>query len=233
MPLPRHFLALVVLVLSYTVAQAQITLEATPGQSRVTNLAPNVYRSTLSAISGDSLVADFGALGNTGLTYNTVAPIGQLFEITTGADWNDITLNIVYENGGADQATGSFEDTSALVFFNEFPNFNPIPTNYSENSIYLSGPGGSFNQATFRVNLAANATYRFNLFSILTEVPSGYDVNVSSTFGRAQIFVDATSPSFGGSAPSSFLTLQPIPEPATTGLLLLGLGALALRRRPR
>ena len=223
--------AIALLVVSSTTEAANVVLNATLDQTEVVNVGTNRYASRFYATTGDGFFQDFGTEGESTITYNLNAPVGQYFELSTDSGWTNLEFEIRYQNGGIGQGTGQFRDDSPLINYAAVGGGAVFsPASYNLSFISISGPGGDLNRGWLRGTPTAGTVYRFSQVSISATVPAGYNQNIATGFGSAYIEITATSTDFSSGAPASFVALQPIPEPSACLLGVLG-GCLILHRR--
>ncbi|WP_432798243.1 PEP-CTERM sorting domain-containing protein [Poriferisphaera sp. WC338] len=168
----------------------------------------------------DKLSANFATLGNSQITATITSPTGRFYAnfVTAGH------LQFDLKTGDNFKSSGFINPSIHSITFNNVigntPGGGPADR-------FLTGPGGDF----FRVgsvHSVSAGSFSFESITYILNVPASYNVDFSNpNFTNASLRVTGLITS--ATPLGQFVSINPIPEPAS--LSLLAFGALAITRR--
>ncbi|WP_432798242.1 PEP-CTERM sorting domain-containing protein [Poriferisphaera sp. WC338] len=227
-------LAVVLCCTVTSVANANISLNTTLDQE-THQFSPAIPEFGISSISTakistasaniDTLVQDFSALGDTTLDYTITSSTGAFHVNFVEAG----TLAIAIEQGGVFGGTESVNLATTLTFNGVTGGTAPANPTAHAAIRGLTDPSLSSFSVSSNLNFAAGTSFSFTSITFSVDFPASYDGNLPILPGNPILKFDGQIQNVPASL-GQFVSLNPIPEPASLSLLTLGALALARRR---
>ncbi|QDU35394.1 hypothetical protein KS4_34750 [Poriferisphaera corsica] len=169
---------------------------------------------------------DFSTLGDTTLSLNLKSSTGRFYANFPKA--GKLVLSF-WTGNDISHLDGAFTDNNPLITFNDLQAaFTPTIKDPTTNVVF-TGNSGDGNRFGFEIEIPENQPFSFESITFTTTVPAAYNKNFSSIItGSDPLFhgyINDTTTEHG-----QFLSLTPIPEPASISLLAIASLALTTRR---
>ncbi|QQE13435.1 PEP-CTERM sorting domain-containing protein [Planctomycetota bacterium] len=182
-------------------------------------------RANLHASHETPINPNFNALPETTLTLTVKSSTGRFYANFSKAG----VLAFSLRTGNIIHYTDAFIDGNPQITFNDLQaDFTPQVINgYTQ--AHFTGPASDGNSLNMEFNIPENKAFSFESITFTTIIPESYSHDFSNSASTGAYFLglilDPTTEH------GQFLSLTPIPEPAS--ISLLALGSLTLIRRKR